>query len=131
MLLGRCRYITICLGFESQDATARSEIEHAALESQGIDTGVGESVVGIMAIAMITIITIESILGAKPYHALFVLCNTRHSLRTIQGDIHKTLSLDGTDYQRHQQDQRYFVWEFTRLFHVCKITHSCAILQIF
>ena len=111
-LQSRCFSILIIFSIKLQDAVACSQIEHATLKAERIDTRIAESMFLEMAITMITIIAVKTIVGSEPYHSLMVLGYGTNCLRTFKGGVDETLRMDGERNKEHSNCHADAVYRF-------------------
>ena len=76
-----------------------------------------------MAIVMITIIAIETIIGAKPNHAVGILGYGANSLSATKGGVDESLRMERYGYNEHNYRHTHSACSCSCFIHGCKITH--------
>ena len=108
-------HISIGMGIEFQDAIASSQIQQVIIESESIDTRIAIGMILIVGIAMITIITIKSVISTNPHHPLCILGNGTHGLRTLERHVNESLRCNLNEQHRQQA---YNIYSMNKMLHL-------------
>ena len=116
-------HISIGMGIKFQDAIACCQIQQIIIEGESIDARIAIGMILIVEIAMITVITIKSVISTNPHHPLCILGNGTDGLRTFKRYVNESLR---QNLNAQHRQQTYDIYSLKRLLHleiICLISY--------